>query len=267
MQTSLSDERYTSRSYAAIVAQQPGGLLATALNQPLILLVESEPRLASFLDRALTAAGYRLERSADGQPAVSRVEELAPDIVLLDTVLPSMDTLELVRQLRARSDAPIVMLAARDSLEDRVAGLDAGADDYLMKPFAFEELLARLRALLRGRSLATAGAIASARHGVLAYADLRLDQDTRQAFRGHRRLELRNKSFELLASFMRHHERVLSRRMLLQDVWGYDFLGDSNVIDVTISHLRRVLEADGEPRLIHTVRPIGYILNARLMSS
>ena len=111
MQTSLSDERYTSRSYAAIVAQQPGGLLATALNQPLILLVESEPRLASFLDRALTAAGYRLERSADGQPAVSRVEELAPDIVLLDIVLPSMDTLELVRQLRARSDAPIVMLA------------------------------------------------------------------------------------------------------------------------------------------------------------
>ena len=136
-----------------------------------------------------------------------------------------------------------------------------------MKPFAFEELLARLRALLRGRSLATAGAVASARHGVLDYADLRLDQDTRQAFRGQRRLELRNKGFELLASFMRHHERVLSRRMLLQDVWGYDFLGDSNVIDVTISHLRRALEADGEPRLIHTVRPIGYILNARLMST
>lgn len=260
---SLSDEPYTSRTYPAIVGQQPGGPLPTALNQPLVLLVESEPRLASFLDRALTASGYRLERAVEGQPAVSRLEELVPDVVLLDVDLPGVDTQELVRQLRARSGVPIVVLAARDSLEDRIAGLDAGADDYLMKPFAFEELLARLRALLRGRSLATAGAIANARHGVLAYADLRLDQDTRQAWRGQRRLELRNKGFELLASFMRHHERVLTRPMLLHDVWGYDFLGDSNVIDVTISHLRRALEADGEPRLIHTVRPIGYILNAR----
>jgi two-component system, OmpR family, response regulator MprA len=256
VQTFLSSEPRTPAPCAASADQPPDGSLATALNQPLILLIETS---SSFLDPPLAVAGYRVKRSPDGPLAVTRLEELAADIVLLDVAQPGTVTLELVRQLRTRSGAPIVMLASSESLEDRVAGLDAGADDYLVKPFALAELLARLRALLRGRALA----VASARHGVLAYADLRLDLDTRQAWRGQRRLELRNKGFELLASFMRHSERVLTRAMLLQDAWGYDFLGDSNVIDVTISHLRRALEAGGEARLIHTVRPIGYILNAR----
>ena len=133
----------------------------------------------------------------------------------------------------------------------------------VLKPVAIEELLARMRALFRGRALAAAGAIASTRHGALSFADVRLDLDTREVVRGARRLELRNKTFELLACFLRHPERVLSRRELLEEVWGYEFLGDSNVIEVTVGHVRHALEARGEPRLIHTIRPVGYILHAR----
>jgi two-component system response regulator MprA len=234
-----------------------------ARTQPLVLLIETDSRVASFLDRALAAAGYRVERTTDARQALAQLEELAPDIVVLDLVLPGHDGLEIVRRLRARSGLPIVMLAASTGVDDRVAGLDAGADDYLPKPVAPAELLARLRALLRGRALATARAKESVRHGVMTYADVHLDLDAREAWRGGRRLELRNKGFELLACFMRHPRRVLSRRELLEEVWGYEFLGNSNVIDVTVSHVRQALEAGGEPRLIHTVRPQGYILNAR----
>jgi two-component system, OmpR family, response regulator MprA len=231
-------------------------------NQPLVLLVEDDARLSSFLSRELAAAGYRVERIADGGQALAAFDLISPDVVVLDLVLPGVDGLELARKLRAQSGVPILMLAARDGVDDRVAGLDAGADDYLPKPFALEELLARLRAVLRGRALAAAGAIADVRLGTLEYADVRLDQDTREITRGGRRLEVRNKAFELLACFMRHPERVLSRRELLEEVWGYEFLGDSNVIEVTVGHARQALEANGELRLIHTVRPVGYILRA-----
>jgi two-component system response regulator MprA len=225
-----------------------------------VLVVDGDARVSSFLDRALSSAGYQVFRAPDGHQALAAFEAGSPDVVLLDLAVPGMDGLELARRLRGRSSVPIVLLASRDAVGDRVAGLDAGADEYLAKPVAIEELLARLRALLRGRALAAAGALASARRGVLRFDDVRLDLDTRAASRGERRLELRNKAFELLACFLRHPERVLSRRELLEEVWGYDFLGDSNVIEVTIGHVRQALEAGGEPRIIYTVRPVGYIL-------
>jgi two-component system response regulator MprA len=230
------------------------------LVRPLVLVAEDDPRLASFLDRALAAAGYRVERSSDGVQALESFERLTPDVIVLDLVLPGLGGLELARQLRERTDAPILILSGVDSVEERIACLDAGADDYLPVPFAIEELLARLRAVRRGRALAEASAVARARHGTLRYADLCVDLDTREVTRSGRRIELRNKAFELLACFVRHPERVLSRRELLEEVWGYEFLGDSNVIEVTVSHIRQALEAARAPRLIFTVRPIGYIL-------
>ena len=216
--------------------------------------------LYTSVARALAIAGIRVQRAANGHQALDDVQ--APEIVVLDLVPTASDGLEVVRRLRARSGAPILMLGDRNTVDDRIAGLDAGADDYLPKPFAVAELLARLRALLRGRALAIATALADARQGRLEYADVQVDQDARQATRAGRRLELRNKTFALLACFLRHPERVLSRGELLEEVWGYDFLGDSNVIEVTVGHVRQALESAGEPRLIHTVRPIGYILRA-----
>ena len=239
-----------------------GGLLESPAvqNLPLVLLVEEDARLASFLDRALVGAGYAVEHTPDVLQAIELVDSLSPDLLLVN---PLNAGFELTRRLRERTDRPIVLLSANDSLDTRVAGLDAGADDYLTIPFAIEELLARLRALRRGRALATARAGKRASQGSLHYADVCLDLDAHQAWRGPRRLDLRNKGFELLACFLRHPERVLSRRELLGEAWGYEFLGDSNVIEVTLSHLRQALEAGGEPRLIHTIRPVGYILNAR----
>jgi len=228
-----------------------------------VLLAEDDSRLASFLDRALAGAGYRVERTADQDHALEAFERLTPDVVLLD---PGPGGLEFARQLRARTDVPIVVLSPSNSLQERVAALDAGADDYVPIPFAIEELLARLRAVRRGRALAAATAAARARQGTLRYADVCIDLDTREVRRGNRKIELRHKAFELLACFMRHPNRVLSRRELLEEVWGYDFLGDSNVIEVTVSNIRQALEAEGEPRLIFTVRPIGYILTLRTPS-
>jgi two-component system response regulator MprA len=226
----------------------------------IVLVAEGDVRLAALLGRVLADAGYRVEHASDGLQAIEAFERVAPDLLLLDRALPVLDGLEVARRLRTRTSVPIVILAACDTVPERVAGLDAGADDYVRKPFAIEELLARVRALLRGRGLAAQCAVIRARHEVLSYADVRLDQDAREATRGERRLELRNKAFELLACFLRHPERVLSRREILEEVWGFDFLGDSNVIEVTVGHVRQALEAGGDPRLIHTVRPLGYIL-------
>jgi two-component system response regulator MprA len=228
----------------------------TAAAPPLVLVVEDDHRISAFLDRALVQAGYRVVVAADGPAALAQAERSQPEVVVLDLMLPGLDGLEVARRLRTNGGVPILMLTARDGVDDRVQGLDAGADDYLVKPFALEELLARLRALLRGRALA----VADTRRGPLTYADVILDQDTREVRRGERRVELRNKAFELLAYFLRNPGRVLSRRELLEEVWGYDFLGDSNVIEVTVGQLRQKLEAAGEPRVIQTVRPVGYIL-------
>jgi two-component system, OmpR family, response regulator MprA len=239
---------------STVTAEQPGADNRTTA--PLVLVVEDDHRISAFLDRALVQAGYRVALAADGTAALALAEHSRPDVVVLDLMLPGLDGLEVARRLRAGGGVPILMLTARDGIDDRVQGLDAGADDYLVKPFALEELLARLRALLRGRALA----VAETRRGVLTYADVSLNQDTREVMRGERRVELRNKAFELLAYFLRAPERVISRRELLEEVWGYDFLGDSNVIEVTVGQLRQKLEAGGEPRVIQTVRPIGYIL-------
>jgi two-component system, OmpR family, response regulator MprA len=223
-----------------------------------VLVVEDDRRIAAFLDRALTQQGYAVEVAGDGTVALTTAERQAPDLVVLDVTLPGIDGLQVARRLREAGPVPILMLTARDSVADRVDGLDAGADDYLVKPFALDELLARLRALLRRRATDAA----AVRKGVLEFGDVRLDQDSRSATRGTRRLELRNKEMELLACFLRNPERVLSRREIFEEVWGSDFLGDSNVIEVTVGHLRQKLEAGGAPRLIHTVRPVGYTLHA-----
>jgi two-component system response regulator MprA len=229
-----------------------------ASDAPAVLVVEDDRRMAAFLDRALSYAGYRVAVAEDGERALAQAEALTPDLVVLDVMLPGIDGLDVARRLRAGGSGgvPILMLTAREGLDDRIEGLDAGADDYLAKPFALQELLARLRALLRGRALA----VAETRRGLLAYADVSLDQDTREAARGGRRLTLRNKELELLAHFLHHPERVLEPRALLEAVWGYPYLGDANLVHVTLRRLRQELEAGGEPRMIQTVPRGGYVL-------
>lgn len=221
-----------------------------------MLIVEDDYRIAAFIQRALAQAGYQVKLAADGNAALAAAGSEPPDVVVLDVMLPGLDGLEVARRLRAGGGTPILMLTARDAVEDRVQGLDAGADDYLVKPFALEELLARLRALLRRRDANAA----ERRRGVLAFSDVILDQDTHEVTRSGRRLELRNMEYELLAFFLRHPDRVLSRMEIFEEVWGFDFLGDSNVIEVTLGHLRQKLEANGEPRLLHTIRSVGYVL-------
>src|SRR4051812_11520533 len=217
--------------------------------------------MAAFLDRALTYAGYRVAVAEDGERALASAAENAPDLVLLDVMLPGIDGLEVARRLRTGGSGgvPILMLTAREGLDDRIEGLDAGADDYLAKPFALQELLARLRALLRGRALA----VAETRRGLLSFADVSLDQDAREATRGSRRLALRNKEFELLAYFLRHPGRILEPRVLLEAVWGYPYLGDANLVHVTLRRLRQELEAGGQSRLIQTVPRGGDVFRPR----
>ncbi|MCC7368426.1 MAG: response regulator transcription factor [Chloroflexi bacterium] len=223
---------------------------------PAILVVEDDRRMAAFLDRALTYAGYRIVVAEDGEQALTCAEQQPPDLVLLDVMLPGISGLEVARRLRASSGIPILMLTAREGLDDRVEGLDAGADDYLAKPFALQELLARLRALLRGRALA----VAESKRGLLSFADVLLDQDAREATRAGRRLTLRNKEFELLAYFLRHPGKMLEPRTLLEAVWGYPYLGDANLVHVTLRRLRQELESSGGARLVQTVPRGGYVL-------
>jgi two-component system response regulator MprA len=217
-----------------------------------ILVIEDEERIRNFLQRGLTFEGYRVDTAPDGEAGLDIARDNPPDLVLLDLMLPGLDGLEVCRRLRAVSDVPILMLTARESVEDRVTGLDAGADDYLVKPFAFDELMARVRALLR-RAQPT-------KPQVYRFGDLELDTGTRQGRRGGRLFDLTAKEYELLELFMRHPRQVLTREIIFDRVWDYDFGGESNIIEVYVRYLRQKTEADGLPRLIHTVRGIGYVL-------
>ena len=217
-----------------------------------ILVIEDEVKIADFLRRGLSYEGYEVDIAHDGDVGLAKALGDLPDLVVLDIMLPGMDGIELCRRLRAESDVPILMLTAKDAVPDRVVGLDSGADDYLVKPFAFDELLARIRALLRRRQ--------PVEQQVLRFADLALNQATRRVTRGERPIELTAKEYDLLELFMRHPRQVLTRDIIYERIWGYDFGGESNIIEVYVRYLRAKLEAGGEPRLIHTVRGVGYVL-------
>jgi two-component system response regulator MprA len=217
-----------------------------------ILVIEDEQKIADFLRRGLTYEGFKVEVCLDGESGLKAARDTPPDLVILDWMLPGLDGLEVCRRLRAGGAVPILMLTAKDSVADRVKGLDSGADDYVVKPFAFEELMARVRALLR-RSHTT-------EETVLHFADLTLNVSTREVTRGTRKVELTTKEFDLLHFFMRHPRQVLTREMLYDRIWGYDFGGESNILEVYIRYLRSKLETGDEARLIQTVRGVGYAL-------
>ncbi|MFH8581956.1 response regulator transcription factor [Streptomyces zaomyceticus] len=226
-----------------------------------ILIVDDEPAVREALRRSLAFEGYGTQDAVDGLDALARMESYAPDLVVLDVQMPRMDGLTAARRIRASgSTVPILMLTARDTVGDRVTGLDAGADDYLVKPFELDELFARIRALLRRSSYARAMATAPADSDVLAFEDLRMDLATREVTRGGRPVELTRTEFTLLEMFLAHPRQVLTREQILKAVWGFDFEPSSNSLDVYVMYLRRKTEAGGEPRLVHTVRGVGYAL-------
>lgn len=218
-----------------------------------ILVVEDDRGIRDSLRRGLIFEGYRVETAEDGETALRMVREKDPDAVILDLMLPGMDGLEVCRRLRNASNVPILMLTARDTVPDRVTGLDAGADDYMIKPYATDELLARLRAILRRqRSEPSAD--------ILRFADVTLNPRTRQVFRHNEEIALTAKEFDLLELFMRHPNQVLTREMIYEHIWSYDFGGESNIIEVYVRYLRTKLEGSGRSRLIQTVRGVGYAL-------
>jgi two-component system response regulator MprA len=225
-----------------------------------ILVVDDDRSVRESLRRSLAFNGYQVELANDGQAALDAVIAQRPDAMVLDVMMPRLDGLEVCRRMRASGDElPILVLTARDAVSDRVAGLDAGADDYLPKPFALEELLARLRALLRRRGPDEIAGWAG-ESKTLEFADLTLDPQTREVRRGNRRISLTRTEFSLLELLLAHPRRVLTRAQILEQVWGYDFPTTGNALEVYIGYLRRKTEAEGEPRLIHTVRGVGYVL-------
>ena len=218
-----------------------------------LLIADDDRKITDMLRRTLLYEGYQVLTAADGREALAQIQEHHPDLIVLDRMMPGVDGLEVARRVREIDATPILMLTARDAVEDRVAGLDSGADDYLVKPFAPQELLARIRALMRRVESPNAPR-------PLAFADLRLDPATRETKRGERRFDLSPKEFDLLSYLLRHARQVLPRARILEVVWGEDFFGDDNVLDVYIGYLRQKTEADGEPRLIQTVRGVGYVI-------
>jgi len=217
-----------------------------------VLVVDDDPNIVSFLRRGLIYEGYDVITAADGAEALTRAREREPDLVILDVMMPGIDGLEVSKRLREAGSVPILMLTAKGTVRDRVAGLDSGADDYLVKPFDFDELLARVRALLRRRQ---------PRQGeTLHFADIVLNTATREVKRGEQAIRLTTKEFDLLELLMRHPRQVLRMDTIYERVWGYDYNGESNVVEVYISYLRSKLEAGDKPRLIHTVRGVGYVI-------
>ena len=221
---------------------------------PRVLVVEDDEDIAQALQRSLRMEGYEVRAAGDGNDALEHGRSFAPDLVILDLGLPGLDGLEVARALREENDVPILILTARDALESRVEGLDAGADDYLVKPFERQELLARMRALLRRRPPRGSAP--------LRVGDLLLNADTHEVTRGERAVDLTQREFELLEYLMRNERIVISRQRLLDEVWDYDPFSATNTIEVFVSNVRRKLEADGEPRLLHTIRGAGYVLRA-----
>jgi DNA-binding response OmpR family regulator len=218
-----------------------------------ILLVEDEVSLARFIELELKSEGYEVTVANDGITGLSQARELSLDLVLLDWMLPQLSGVEICRRLRATGNkVPIILLTAKDDISDRVTGLDAGADDYVLKPFSIEELLARVRAHLRRTQ--------ESNDDILQFEDLRLNRRTREVFRGNRLVDLTVKEFDLLEYLLTHPRQVFTRDQILENVWGYDFMGDSNIIEVYIRYLRLKLEENNEPRLLHTVRGVGYAL-------
>ncbi|HEV3231662.1 MAG TPA: response regulator transcription factor [Candidatus Dormibacteraeota bacterium] len=220
-----------------------------------ILVVDDDQKIAGTIRRALVFEGYEVDVANDGVSALRQMREQAPDLVILDVMMPAMDGVEVCRRIRAEGATPVLMVTAKDTTEDRVLGLDSGADDYVVKPFSYDELQARVRALLRRSG--------PQQQSMLRYADLGLDLLTREVTRGDRQVELTVKEFELLTYLMRNPRQVLTRGKILDAVWGYDFGAASNAVDVYIGYLRRKLESGGEPRLIQTVVGVGYALRER----
>lgn len=229
--------------------------MSSDAGKPRVLVVDDDPRILEALRRALTLKGFAVSTAEGGEPALSLLGLGAPDVLVLDVAMPDVDGIEVCRRLRDAGDrTPVLMLTARDAVADRVIGLEAGADDYLVKPFALEELIARLRALLRRTDAASGGT------AVLRFADLTLDEGTFEARRGDRPMQLTRTEFQLLGALLLNPRRVITREALFERVWGYELDLSSNSLAVYISSLRRKLEEGGEGRLIHTVRGVGYVL-------
>jgi len=230
--------------------------VTTAPTPPRVLVVDDDKAVRESLRRSLEFNGYEVHLAGDGAEALATIGKVGPDVVVMDVMMPRLDGLETTRALRAaKNDVPIIVLTARDAVGDRVEGLDAGADDYLTKPFALSELLARLRALLRRVVPAEDG-----QDEVLSFSDLTMDVATREVTRAGRAIELTRTEFTLLEMFLRRPRRVLERAFILEEVWGYDFGTTANSLEVYVGYLRRKTEAEGESRLIHTVRGVGYVL-------
>jgi len=219
-----------------------------------VLVVDDDPKLLNMLRRTLMYEGFQVLSAPDGNAALAEVQAHRPDVIVLDWMMPGLSGIEVMRRLRALNDKTLIlMLTARDAVENRVEGLESGADDYLVKPFAPSALIARVHALLRRPAV-------SIQNETLEYIDLSLDPITRETRRGERSFDLTSKEFDLLRFLMRHPRQVMEREQILQEVWGYDFGGDDNVLEVYIGYLRKKTESDGEPRLIQTVRGVGYVL-------
>lgn len=220
-----------------------------------LLVVDDDEKITSMLRRSLTFEGYEVDTASNGHIALQKMMEKEPHLLILDVMMPEVDGWEVCRRLReVGSQVPILMLTAKDEVKDRVKGLDIGADDYLVKPFALEELLARVRALLRRYDERKTETVQ------LSFEDLKLDTETREVFRGKRKIELTTREFDLLHMFMVNPRKVLAKEQIMDRIWGYDYTGESNVIEVYIAMLRQKLEEQGEKRLIHTVRGAGYVL-------